>query len=170
MPSLVVCEACSRHIRRNEAACPFCGEAVSSQVARSPERALPATRLGRAALFAFAAASVGALGCSGKSDDTGSKTQPVSDAAAGGTSNGGATSGAGGEMIAMYGSPAMGGTTSGTGGENGVGGGVMAMYGSPFPPPPVDAGPDGKAEAGSAGGHENGAGGGFMTLYGMPAK
>ena len=60
MPSLVVCAACSRHIRRNETACPFCNAAITSDVANAPERAMPTTRLGRVALFTFAAVSVGA--------------------------------------------------------------------------------------------------------------
>ncbi len=47
-------------MRAVEASCPFCGEALSAPPA---ERPLPMTRLGRAAVFAFGAAIVGASGC-----------------------------------------------------------------------------------------------------------
>ena len=52
--SLTPCPSCSRHVRRHEAACPFCGAAISLEGA-SPRRA-PVERLGRAAIFTFGAA------------------------------------------------------------------------------------------------------------------
>lgn len=64
MPNLVVCTACSRHVRLHEPRCPFCGAEGS---ARTQERPAPPERLSRAALYAFAAASLAATGCGGSS-------------------------------------------------------------------------------------------------------
>src|SRR5260221_9331475 len=106
--SLVICAACSRHIRRDEIECPFCKAVVPAAVARAPERALPSARLGRAALLAFAAASVG-TGCGGKT------TRESPGAAGGGAASMGGGLGAGG---------AKGGTgATGAGGRSGIGGG-----------------------------------------------
>ncbi|HEX7671432.1 MAG TPA: hypothetical protein VF395_17685, partial [Polyangiaceae bacterium] len=65
MNSLVPCPECNRHVRRNEAECPFCGASVLVAIAATPERAMPTARLSRSALVAFAAVSVGAAGCGG---------------------------------------------------------------------------------------------------------
>jgi len=46
------CPGCSRHVKRGDAVCPFCG--ASASVERDPTRVLAATRLSRAALFAGA--------------------------------------------------------------------------------------------------------------------
>src|SRR5260221_14101747 len=86
MTTLVTCPDCNRHIRRNEAACPFCGASVASRVVGVPERAVPSGRLGRAALFAFATASVGAAACSGSALESSGKEPAV---AAGGATGGG---------------------------------------------------------------------------------
>ena len=123
--SLVVCAACTRHIRRTETSCPFCDAAISSAVANTPERKMPATRLGRAALLAFAAASVGSVACGGDTISSGKQNQTVGDAAAGGHAN----AGTGGELgVAIYGAPFGGnvgaGGTLATGGETGSGGGL----------------------------------------------
>jgi hypothetical protein len=61
---LIPCPECNRHLRRNEVRCPFCGTDVLVTMAATPERVMPVARLGRSALFAFAAVSVGAVGCS----------------------------------------------------------------------------------------------------------
>jgi len=186
--SLVVCPECSRHIRRNETACPFCGAAVAASVAGAPERALPTTRLGRTALFAFAAASVSAAACGSSTDDSGSNKQQVADGSAGGAVNGaggydmggaqalygavaptGGDTGAGGTFNtgsggmagAAYGTPPPTGGTTGSGGEIG-----LPLYGAPFIPP--DAGADGGPDAATATGGTNGAGGSFQALYGLP--
>ncbi len=70
MAYLVPCVACGRHVRSNEAACPFCGGEIAKPKA-APR--LPTSRLGRAALFAFGATVVAAAGCgdddSGDDDD-----------------------------------------------------------------------------------------------------
>lgn len=59
---LVPCDGCTRHVRRTEAACPFCGLAspLASASAVTPE---PSARLSRAGILAFVA-SVGAGACS----------------------------------------------------------------------------------------------------------
>lgn len=54
MSKLVPCEACARHLRARESACPFCGV---SRVPSAAEAQDPTVRLGRAALFAFALTS-----------------------------------------------------------------------------------------------------------------
>ena len=59
---LVPCDGCTRHVRRTEAACPFCGLAspLASASAVTPE---PSARLSRAGILAFVA-TVGAGACS----------------------------------------------------------------------------------------------------------
>ena len=59
--TLVPCNTCRRHVRLDEASCPFCGGAVPAAIA-SPETSTP--RLGRAALAALGAIGVG-LGLAG---------------------------------------------------------------------------------------------------------
>jgi len=56
---LTPCPECARHVRAGERACPFCGHVarfVAPPVPRSPGR------LGRAAIFAFRTAVIGAAG------------------------------------------------------------------------------------------------------------
>ncbi|HEY4105703.1 MAG TPA: hypothetical protein VGM44_17510, partial [Polyangiaceae bacterium] len=70
MSHLVPCPECSRHVRAAETECPFCAQPLD--LAGTPEPALPKTRLGRAATFAFGAtlASATALAaCSGSDSD-----------------------------------------------------------------------------------------------------
>jgi len=59
---LVPCDGCARHVRRTEAACPFCGLA-SPLTSASPVTPEPSARLSRAGILAFVAA-VGAGACS----------------------------------------------------------------------------------------------------------
>lgn len=78
MAPLFPCPSCNRHIRRDEAACPFCAAQVD--LSGNPEPRLPRTRLGRAATFAFGAAIAAATtaGCSdshGRGDDAGTEEQ-----------------------------------------------------------------------------------------------
>ncbi len=56
MAHLIPCDACARHVRATDAACPFCG----ARVPPSAPHALPTERLSRAALFVFGAAVAGA--------------------------------------------------------------------------------------------------------------
>jgi hypothetical protein len=69
---LTPCAGCGRHVKIDEGACPFCGDALIAPHARS----LPSARLGRAATFAFGAALAAATtaGCSdshGPDEDAG---------------------------------------------------------------------------------------------------
>lgn len=57
---LVPCPGCARHVRASSEGCPFCGATLVEAPAPA---ALPAARLGRAALFAFGAAALAATGC-----------------------------------------------------------------------------------------------------------
>ena len=100
MEHLVPCPGCERHVRYDEAACPFCRTTLA--LADTPPPRVPATRLGRAALFAFGASlAAGVVACS-SSDD-------------------------GGEQNA-YGAPPMdgGGASGGSGGSSGAAGGAGA--------------------------------------------
>lgn len=96
-------------------------------MARAPERAMPATRLSRSALFAFAAASVGAASCGGDVNTETSKTRVNEDAAV----NGGSSSSGGQLGVPFYGAPFPAGGTNGAGGTGGQLG--IAPYGAPFP-------------------------------------
>src|SRR4051812_36950436 len=108
MNDLVPCPGCSRHIRRREGSCPFCGANVAEAIERSPVLQVPTARLSRAALFTFAAATIGAAACSG---DDGSEPGP------GGGGAGASTAGTGGSA-GQSGATAMGGAQNGTGGRN----------------------------------------------------
>jgi hypothetical protein len=138
MNDLVPCPDCSRHLRRTEASCPFCGANVADAVGGAPVRQLPTTRLGRVALFTFAAASIGTAACGGDDGEPGPGT-------------GGAGTGAAGGRSGMGGQSATdtGGKQNASGGRN-QGGGAMALYGAA----PV--------------GGRDGTGGGVGTLYGLP--
>jgi hypothetical protein len=61
MNALAPCPSCHRHIRVAEAACPFCGNAVTLE--EVVPRGIYAQRLGRAALFTFGAAALTTAGC-----------------------------------------------------------------------------------------------------------
>jgi hypothetical protein len=63
------CPGCSRHIKRGDAVCPFCGAAAS--VESGPTRVL-AGRLSRAALFA-----AGAVGAAVATTDCGTTAVPA---------------------------------------------------------------------------------------------
>ena len=149
MNELVPCPECQRHVRKTEASCPFCGEALS--LSHLPPRVLPTRRLGRAATFAFGAGVVGAtalIGCSDGSDDGG--------------------------VVAVYGAPAagMGGMNAGSGGKtDGGSGGSLSQGGSAQPvygAPAAGTGNEpmgGAAGAGGAPGDDNVGG-----VYGAPAS
>ena len=62
---MLVCHGCSRHVRVEETACPFCGTAVQLEVAPT------SARLGAMALVV----GLGMLGCTDKAgDDSPSET------------------------------------------------------------------------------------------------
>jgi hypothetical protein len=128
---------------------------VPESVANAPERPLPTTRLGRSALFVFAAASVGAAACGSSTDEAGNNRDQFADGSAGGSAN----RGAGGELpIVFYGAPSP---IGGAGGQV-IGppemGGYIPVYGSGGMPP----------GGGGAGGTVNPypEGGGGQPMYG----
>jgi hypothetical protein len=120
MNELVPCPECQRHVRKTEASCPFCGEALS--LSHLPPRGLPTRRLGRAATFAFGAGVVGATALVSCSDGLGGNMAVYGAPAAGTFSmnagSGGKTDGGTG------GSPSQGGNLS-------QGGSAQPVYGAP---------------------------------------
>jgi hypothetical protein len=71
---LIACPRCTRHIRANEDACPFC---QAQNIMPSAAKPTPTKRIGRAALFAFGAAVSTTVALSGCGDST----EPTPDAA-----------------------------------------------------------------------------------------
>ncbi len=59
---LIECKGCNRHVRENEASCPFCGADVADVIAAAP-RWDPPRGLSRTALRALAAATFGVGAC-----------------------------------------------------------------------------------------------------------
>jgi hypothetical protein len=144
MNQLIPCPGCNRHVRQAESSCPFCSTALS--LASVPEHALPRTRLGRAATFAFGATLVGAttlVACGGDSED-GKKT--------GGGGSAGTTSQAG---------SASGGSSAGTG--------IGPVYGAPAAGTNSTDGGSSNSAGMTSGGTSVGGSGGPAPLYGAPA-
>jgi len=99
-PFLYPCESCARHIRAEEAACPFCG-AAAKPVGDAGARPSFARPLSRAALLFVSATAT--VGCSSST----SPNEPAADAAADTGGPAATDSGAfDGEPAALYG-PAM---------------------------------------------------------------
>ena len=154
MSSLVPCPSCSRHVRAAETACPFCANALPSDMGA---RAVPASprRLERLAAFTFAA-TLAVTGCSaGGGEETEQQEGEI------------------GSIMPMYGMPAPV-EDAGPGPDGGEDctkaadagapdpGSIMPMYGAPPPwestPAPCDGDKDGDKDGGS-----------IMPMYGMPA-
>lgn len=163
MAPLVVCPSCNRHLRRSEITCPFCDADVGDAMANAAPRPIPVERLGRTAIFAFAAANLGVAACGGVVETP--APVPVD-----GSVNTGGAAGAGGAgnggFIAQphYGAPppptgGFGNGGASTGGTTGSGGYVIVPpYG--VPPPPSGGAP-------STGG-VNGSDGMGTPIYGAP--
>lgn len=123
MARLEPCPACQRHVRVDEQTCPFCAVELGAALASLPARALPKSRLGRAALFAFGAAAVASttVGCSDEPepDDEGTNDAGARDGglADGGLADGGVKDG-------------------GVQRDGGFDAGIFAPYGLP----PIDSG------------------------------
>ncbi len=141
MSQLLPCPSCSRHVRRSESGCPFCGSALALEGV--PERAQPMQRLGRAATFAFGAAiATSVAGCGGA-------TTP-------GTDSG---------IAPAYGAPADTGMPTADMGTPGNDSGMLAMYGGP----PIDAGSDAGNTAPAYGAPADDAGGPAPAYGAVPA-
>jgi hypothetical protein len=125
MSRLEPCPSCSRHVRLEESACPFCQQPLA--LSQLPPRVPPSKRLSRAASFAFGAGVLGATALVACGDDQPEQIPvPVYGAPAAGTSNGGPGPGEGGQAGQGGAPPAEGATNSG-----GTGGEVFAVYGGP---------------------------------------
>ena len=110
MHQLVPCSGCDRHVRADEPACPFCGEAPSAAARRPSARRVP-ERAGRAAMFAFGAALAAASsGCGqshGPTEDAGA-TEDAGPAIVDAGVDSGVDAGVdAGSVIAAYGTPAI---------------------------------------------------------------
>lgn len=70
-PQFWPCPGCSRHVRRGDTVCPFCGGANDSPAATAPIQTI-AGRLSRAALFA-----AGAVGAAVATTDCSTSAQPL---------------------------------------------------------------------------------------------
>jgi hypothetical protein len=130
MAQLLPCPSCSRHVRRTENGCPFCGAAL--ELAELPLKAMPTQRLGRAATFAFGAAvATSVAACSGGPAPAYGAPAVDTGIVADGGSDGGA--------VPLYGGPPQ---------DAGNDAGMLAMYGGP----PNDAGSDAGGPAPAYGG------------------
>src|SRR4051794_6550185 len=87
---LLPCPSCARHVRASEETCPFCDSGLPASLATQPAPRSPATRLSRAALFAFGTSAAAIAACGGST--TGSPKDDVTllDAAYGGPPRDGA--------------------------------------------------------------------------------
>lgn len=79
MPApLAPCPSCQRHVRTDAPACPFCASALDDTFRGSARRpALPAARLGRAAIFAFGSAAIASTSGCYDAHERGTPRDPV---------------------------------------------------------------------------------------------
>jgi hypothetical protein len=147
---LAACPACARHLRVNEATCPFCHAELPSWFRELTAPPPPATRLSRAALYALrvGALSVTTVACGGAiGTRAGEKDSGLGDALP--ASDGSADDGSMG--VAIYGAfiPSDAGADDAPTGLDAAYGGffvpdgnVAVPYGlPPMEPPDADAGP-----------------------------
>lgn len=160
---LAPCPGCSRHVRLDDAACPFC-RTVFTAARPAPVPAAPPRRLSRAALFTFVA-TVGGAACSstvtatdaGGADVPAAADRPVV-ADAGQPADAGPADDGG--FASLYGDPAY-----DAGGPDDDGG-IAVEYGGPFP---VDAGaPDDDGGSNADYGAPPPRDAGFFPPYGTP--
>ena len=119
------CPACARHVRVSEAACPFCGAALSDAFRARPAPRSPAARLSRSALYALGMGTVTlAAACSSSSSPGGTDDAeaPIADAANGGSPETGVAT------------PSYGASPHDAGEAPYDAGGVVAAYGAPALP------------------------------------
>jgi hypothetical protein len=90
MNDLVLCPSCTRHSRRDETRCPFCGVALSEELRNAPRAPVAPRGLSRAKRYAFQtaiaasmAAACGGLtvGDAGAPEDASNETSTSKDAA-----------------------------------------------------------------------------------------
>lgn len=126
MSRLEPCPGCSRHVRVEDRACPFCAEPLA--FGALPPRAAPSRRLGRAATFAFGASVVGATALVACEDEREVAPIPVYGAPAAGAFND-PQLGEGGQGGAPTAQGGQGGEAPADSG--GTGGEAFAVYGGP---------------------------------------
>ncbi len=115
--ALAPCPACDRHVRTDEASCPFCAAPLPGDLAGGAVPPAP-RRLGRAAAFAFGVITLGAAACGARSELPGS--------AVAGSSGSGGTGGSGGGTATS--------STSSATSSAATGCGICPPYGTPgFP-------------------------------------
>lgn len=156
MKRLIACSSCQRHIRVDEASCPFCGAAMPVAVAVSTPVTHPRGR-SRAAVFAVRAAlAAGAapalIGCGGEGDSGVRDTQRDFAAAGGNAGSAPQNAGSGGSADVSNPSAGSGGTidlgsnagsggapeetqTADAGAEPDGGFAPVPIYGGVFPDP-----------------------------------
>lgn len=177
MSVLVPCTSCSRHVRSAEAACPFCGHALPTNLA---SRAVPSTgrRMDRLATFTFAVgltvAACGGVAGEGvdpqgqtQADDEESELRKKKKKDAGAVAqDAGCTEDNFGGVGALYGAPPT---------PEDDFGGVGALYGAPPTPVPSPCAKDagapkdaGKADAAAKDGGRAKDSGAIQPMYGMP--
>ncbi len=104
--SLVLCSACTRHVRNTEPACPFCGAAITN---RAPRRVRPVAGTSRAAILAISSTVWVACGNAEepRDEDTSGDERSGSDPMDGsGRGTAGPQPGDEGTVVALYGAPA----------------------------------------------------------------
>jgi hypothetical protein len=67
---LLPCPSCARHVRLSDAVCPFCAADLGALPRALPPARSPATRLSRAALFAFGTSAAALAACGGTAATT----------------------------------------------------------------------------------------------------
>jgi hypothetical protein len=113
MKRLIACSSCQRHVRVDEASCPFCSATLPAAVAASTPAANPRGR-SRAAVFAVraalaAGAAPGLVGCGGEGD-SGVRDPQRDVVSAGGNAGSTQNAGAGGSTDVSNPSAGSGGT------------------------------------------------------------
>jgi len=133
---LVACPSCARHVRVSERTCPFCEGVLDDAFRSRPAPRPPASRLSRAALYAFGAGTLTlATACGGSTSDENPDAAPIVDAAYGGPPRDGGGD-ADAQPGALYGAPPFDASAD----AQPV---VDAAYGGP----PIDASSDAQPDA-----------------------
>lgn len=150
--ALLPCPSCQRHVRANDALCPFCGDTLPASYAGTLRVKTPLARLGRAALFTLGASLAGAATTACDSDDP----APVNDSGVAAQDSGSDAS-----VIVDAGADAVVPGDAGAGVDAGpdLDSGMMALYGG-FP---ADAGDEDAAAQEEDGGSIGPLYGGFAA-------
>ncbi|HTV17213.1 MAG TPA: hypothetical protein VMG12_01040 [Polyangiaceae bacterium] len=154
MSRLVPCSSCRRHVKRGEAACPFCAAPLESTTAAVAEARPVPPGMKRAALFAMSV-SLAASACEADNavpvygaPNVGGNSGFAGDANGGGQSNAGQGGGGnGGDGNGGGGAGAISGGSSGTGGTSAGASGDPTDAGDAGDATPLDGGDAGDSDA-----------------------